>query len=192
MRRLNLWKQMALVLMLSACAPIMPVVQCTSTLISTQVPVTDGVGSEWRTSLLLHEHTVRAGTVLSIHTEGQVRNNLGYNVEVVELLEVRRSVQQDCLGGVSVNCTGGIWHPVSLGTEQPRNINDAIITGENLSPTQHYRKLSMSDTFVATIDEAVLFIAARTRSRSDSATMPPGYLDILPGQWKMCVQRTSP
>lgn len=169
-----------------------PVVHCTSAITFAQVPVTDGTGSQWRTALFLAETNVQVGTVLSVHAEGQVRNNLGYNVEVAELLEVRRTVQKDCVGGVDVNCTGGTWKTVAGGTEQPLNINGAIIAGENLSPTEHYRKLNMSDTFVATIVEPVLYIVARTRSRSTGATTPPGNLDIQAGQWKMCVQRFNP
>lgn len=111
------------------------------------VPVTQGHVTEWRT-IFFQPIEVEAGDLIEIYTEGQVRNDLGYNVELAQLIEIKASVY----GGAE---------PVEGPIQGP-------INGWNITPGAHYGRFSKEFKYIAQI-AGEFYVCARLRARSTGA-----------------------
>ena len=147
------------------------------------VPVTDGNGNEWRSIYFIPITNIVAGEKLQLRGDAQLGNDLAYNVEIGELLELRRAVAG---GAEPIE-----YPPLLFAKQQPQDSPQPIINGENLSPTEHYRKLVWNDEWVADQNYAVLYAVARVRARSSSA-VPGNTLSIKANQGKFIVTRIMP
>jgi len=121
----------------------------TTTIQFAQVPVTLGSGTEWRSIYFLPLNNVISGDQFMIYSEGQIRNDLGYNLELAQILEIKTTV--------------------SGGAEPVDGIFQGPINGWNVDSTMHYGRFSKSDIFTATNNYDVLYLVSRIRCRSTSA-----------------------
>lgn len=125
----------------------------TRTIQFAQVPVTLGTATEWRTIYFLTLNNVLAGESYLIHGEGQVRNDLGYNIELAQIITAQTSVA----GGTEVV------------SGNPSVISSTPINGWNVDPTMHYGRFLKDMLFCPAQDYPTIYICMRVRCRSSSA-----------------------
>ncbi len=121
----------------------------------TAVPVTFGDQEEWRSIYFLNFGSLVAGTTITVLAEGQMENNLGYNVELAQVLSL-----VDVVSGGTEPLTGKLISPVN---------------GWNITPAAHYGHWVKVATHVLALDMSPAYLVARLRARSTGAR--PG--DVL-------------
>lgn len=129
-----------------------------------QIPVTLGNFSEWRSVYFLPINDVKKGDLIQVFGEGEARNDMGYNIELAQVIEIRNTVSggQEPLGGVY---TGPI-------------------NGWNITPDAHYGRFSKVGSWVANNDYPILYAVLRLRCRSTDA-QNYHYVQVLPNQGLM-------
>lgn len=116
----------------------------------TSIPVTLGTETQWRSVYFLPINELKKGEVLQIYSEGQVQNDLNYNVELAQAIEFRTSVS---------------------GGKEPLNNSPytSPINGWDFDSKIHYGRFSKSDSWVVDQDYEVLYLVMRLRFRSTNA-----------------------
>ena len=129
-----------------------------------QVPVTLGTETQWRSIYYLAVKDVRQGDHFEFYSEGQIRNDLGYNIELAQVFEIKSNVNGGCepLEGVYVG----------------------PINGWNVDPIMHYGRFSKSDLWMSDKDYPVLYFLIRLRCRSTGA-LPGDFVTVNAGQGLM-------
>lgn len=140
----------------------------TTTIQFAQIPVTLGSATEWRTIYFIPIDNVKSGEKIQVHHEGQFRNDLGYNLELAQIIELRTSVS----GGAE---------PQDAAIHSP-------INGWDVDPTMHYGRWSQEDLFTIDQDYPVLYLCGRVRCRS-TAAQPGNSVAVQDGQGVMFYER---
>lgn len=134
-----------------------------------QVPVTLGNVSEWRSIYFIPISNVKKDDILQIFAEGQVVNNLGYNVELGQII----TIQSNVFGGTE---------DITI----PEVINASPVNGWNISANTHYGRFSKVHSYKVEEDRNVLYIMLRLRARSTGAISGHA-LSVNLGQGQMFV-----
>lgn len=136
------------------------------------VPVTLGKGSEWRTIYYTSMQNIKAGDLIQVFGEGQGRNDLNYNVELAQIVEIKTLSQ------------------MSDGQEPVNGIYQSAINGWNIVPDEHYGRFSKMAAWFADSNYDVLYATLRIRCRSNEAK-PNNYIVIQESQGCMFVNHYS-
>lgn len=136
------------------------------------VPVTLGTATEWRSIYYVTYSNIVQGEVFEIHGEGQLRNDLNYNVELAQTLEVKTPNQ---IGG---------------GTEPLNGEYIDVINGWDWDTTVHYGRYYKDAVFIANQNYPILYFVTRVRCRSTGAK-PNDAVTVNIGQGKTYVKRYS-
>lgn len=129
-----------------------------------QVPVTLGTETQWRSIYYLTLNDIKTGDHFEFYAEGQIRNDLGYNIELAQVFEIKSHV--------------------SGGKEPLDGLYQGPINGWNVDPVMHYGRFSKGDIWMADKDYPVLYFLMRLRCRSTGA-MPSDYVTVNAGQGLM-------
>ena len=148
-------------------------VQKTETIQFAQVPVTLGTVTNWVSIYYLPIFNLLQGEIIEIYSEGQVANNLNYNIELAQCLELRTSVS----GGLEPLGTPGGY--------------TGVINGWDFDTTVHYGRFSKSDIYVVPVATPQLYLVMRLRCRSTGAH-PGDEILVDDGQGLMFYKRFTP
>ncbi len=127
------------------------------------VPVTLGTLTEWRTMYYAPIQNVQTGDLIQIFGEGQGRNDLGYNVEFAQIVEIKTLGQ------------------MSGGQEPVNGIYQSPINGWDIVPAEHYGRFSKVASWISDSNYDLLYATIRIRCRSTGAK-PNNYIVMQPGQ----------
>lgn len=134
-----------------------------STIQFSEVPVTLGTGNEWRSVYTVQIENVQKGDLIQAFGEGQARNDLGYNIELAQIVEFKTKEQ------------------ILDGTENVNGVYQSPINGWNIVPAEHYGRFSKMASWIADDDYDVIYAVLRIRCRSTGAH-PDHKIDIQAGQ----------
>ena len=148
--------------------------QSTQTIQFSAVPVTLGTVSDWYSIYYLPIYNLIAGEIIEIYAEGQVANNLNYDVELAQCLELRTSVS----GGTEPLGSPGGYTGVINGWD--------FSTSEN-----HYGRFSKGDCYLVPANIAEYYLVMRLRCRSTGA-LPGNAVTVDAGQGLMYYKRFTP
>lgn len=144
-----------------------------STIQFAQVPVTLGTGMGWRSIYVLEIENVKKGDLIQAFGEGQARNDLGYNVELAQIIEFKTKDQ------------------IIDGTEKLNGIYISPINGWNIVPAEHYGRFSKMASWIADDDYNLVYAVLRIRCASTGAR--PGHkIDIQPNQGHFWINQYRP
>lgn len=136
------------------------------------IPVTNANGSEWRTIYNISVEHVKKGDMLQVFGEGQARNDLGYNVELAQIIEIKTRQQ------------------ISDGNETINRIFQSPINGWNIAPAVHYGRFSKMASWTSDNDYNQLYIMLRLRCKSTGA-QNGHIIEIQPTQGNLFVNHFS-
>jgi hypothetical protein len=135
------------------------------------VPVTQGNIAQWRTIYYVTLQNIKSGDAFLLHCEGQVRNDLGYNLELAQVIEIKEQSEG--------------------GTEPLNGIFISPGNGWNVNTQMHYGRFSKTDLYIAEKDYPFLIAACRVRFRSDAAKNN-NFVIVNKGQGYMFFDRLAP
>ncbi len=133
-----------------------------------EVPVTLGAFSEWRSVYVIPINDVKKGDLVQAFAEGEARNDLGYNVEIVQVVEIK--------------------HKKESGKEPLGGVYTSPVNGWNITANSHYGRFTKTAAWVANSDYPVVYVTLRVRFRSSNALSNQS-VHILPHQGMMFVNQ---
>lgn len=125
----------------------------------------------WYTIYRVCVPAIAAGDVLSAYAETQVRNDLGFNVELAQVLTVQdHSGTSPCVGGPPPSTQTALIGPVGGTNENEFPRGPQPINGWNITPGEHYGRASKAFTWVAPAARPNgVWVQFRLRARSSAA-----------------------
>lgn len=143
----------------------------TTALVDNLIPVTLGSDMQWRWIHRLQLPALKAGDVLQVAADGEIRNNTGINMEIA----------------TAVTLTPGWPYYVEdlSGYGGVPGFADFIVrvAGENVDAQRHYLRPTLKQNYLVPVDLPPYWLHFRGRARSDLANtgthtasiMGPGY-----------------
>lgn len=113
------------------------------------VRVTTGNETEWSTINVLVIKNVKKNDLIQIYLEGQARNDLGYNIEIVTALQMDDKFDSNM--------------------KQLSGFYQSNINGYNFNTTTHYARYSKSDIYMFQQDYPIVYLQSKIRFRSTDA-----------------------